>query len=172
MRIEYYRKLKDVSRLSRVPSLRSYNVLEHTFMVVLLFRYFAKLEDVAYDMQILDRVMHHDILESVTGDLPHDVKHFNVKTECAWDTIEHEVASVSMHTEMSLYTDIEIRAMMSERQYKLFKACDLLDLWIFLKEEQGLGNTHRILHKIVLKCEELIKGKFHFIDTYMDEYKF
>lgn len=168
--IKYYRKLKNVDRLSRTAKHRSYNLMEHSYMVTVLFRQFASKEDIAYDMIVLDYVMHHDILETITGDLPYDIKNQNRLNADCWDAIElNSAESVPGFTQ---YTDKEIQDGLSPQQYKLFKVCDLLDLWIFLKEEQGLGNIAREILTITNKCEQLIIGQFRTVDKYMQNYEF
>lgn len=168
MEISYYRKLKEVNRLSRVTCLRSYNVLEHSYMVAMLFKHFAATEDVPYNMVVFEHILHHDIVEAISSDLPYDVKNFNEVTKHSWDVIEMEI--VKQHHQLRRYTDDNIKDAMNEMQYKLFKVCDLLDLWIFLKEEQGLGNNTQKVNSIIDKCEELIKGQFVSVDKYMLNY--
>lgn len=166
MRIKQYRKLKNVNRLSRHSLLRPYSLMEHSYMVAVLFKKFAALEDVPYTMAEFDLVLHHDILEVVSGDIPHDVKNLNSRTQDACETIDFEIAQ--NHPELRPYTDYQIREQLTDGQYKLLKCCDLLDLWIFIKEEQRMGNRDVELDRVRSKCVELIQGKFRYIDAYMN----
>lgn len=168
--IAYYRRMKYVNRLSRWPISRGYNLLEHSFMVTVLFRHFANLEDISYDMQVLDRVMNHDIVETVTGDFPYDAKNMNRETKELWEQLELQV--VRMHLTFDRYTDRALMDVFTFQQYELFKACDLLDLWIFIREEQEMGNRSEMLDHIATKCVNLIRGKFPSIDKYMNTYRF
>ena len=170
MEINYYRKLKNIDRLSRMPKLRQYNLIEHSYMVTILFRHFASKEDVPYDMVVLDYVMHHDILEAETGDLPYDIKCMNDVTEHAWRSLEIEVSK--RHHQLRRYTDVNIKEALTPLQFQLFKICDTLDLWIFLKEEEGLGNRSAQCLEIIATCERMIKGKFISVDKYMNDYQF
>lgn len=166
--IEYYRRQKNVQRLQTTPTLRTYNLLEHTYMVVVLFRHFASLEDIAYDMQVLDKILHHDILEAITSDLPWTVKNLNITTKRAWQDIE--TCIVQTHPSLQRYTDASIKEHMTPIQHKLFTVCDLLELWIFLMEERTLGNRAHKVNKIIAKCEQLILGKFPRVDAFMQTY--
>lgn len=168
MDVQYYRKMKYVDRLTRHSKHRSYNLLEHSYMVAVLFRKFAAKEDIAYDMQVFDFVLHHDIVEVVSSDLPYDVKNLTAATKKAWGSIEDEV--VSAHHQLSRYSDDEIKSAMSQIQYALFKACDLLDLWLFLKEEEAMGNKTKTIYQMIDKCETLLRGKFISIDKFIDSY--
>ena len=69
--------MKDIQRLPNTPHHRGYNLLEHGLVVGMLFRWFAAEEDVAYDINVFDKVLLHDYVESVTGDLNACVKKFN-----------------------------------------------------------------------------------------------
>ena len=68
--------MKDIQRLPNTPHHRGYNLLEHGLVVGMLFRWFASEEDVAYDINVFDKVLLHDYVESVTGDLNACVKKF------------------------------------------------------------------------------------------------
>lgn len=160
--------MKNIERLGREIKIRSYNLLEHSFMVAVLFSKFANKEDIPYDMQVFKLVLHHDIIETITGDLPYPVKNLNRMTEDAWDLIEKEVAI--SNPRFNAYTDIRIENEMSPLQYKLFKACDMLELWIFVKEEQALGNGSIEMEKVRLKAESILGEQFKSIDEFMKNF--
>jgi len=143
--------------------------MEHQYMTGMLFRHFASLEDIAYDINVWDMILKHDILEVVTSDLPYPVKHFNEKTEQAWEVIEKEV--VPKYVSLSRYTDESIAIVLNSQQMKLFKAMDLLDLWIFCKEEQALGNNTSEIKIVIRNCEDMLIGKFGTVDKFMEDYE-
>lgn len=166
--INYYRKMKDLDRLNGKFKHRSYNLIEHSYMVTVLFRHFAFKEDIAYDMQVIDTIMHHDIVETVTSDLPYTVKNHSEKTKTLWGELEKDV--VNSFPFLKRYSDEGIKELLSEIQHDLFKVCDLLDLWIFLKEEKSYGNNSFDVNDIIIRCEELIEGKFIHVDKFMESY--
>jgi 5'-deoxynucleotidase YfbR-like HD superfamily hydrolase len=171
MNIYYYRRLKNVNRLGCEPIMRSYNLLEHSYMVTVLFCHFAKEERILYDIDVLEAILHHDMLETVTGDLPYNIKNLSPTTQTCWEAIESE--AINSFPQLAPYTDVRLRKTMSKKQFKIFKVCDLLDLWIFLREEQRLGNTALPIHEIITKCKSIIEGKYKSIDKYMtDGYTF
>lgn len=140
-------------------------------MVTVLFKYFAFVEEVPYDAIILDRVLHHDLLEVATGDLPYDVKNLNGGVKNNWNEIEGELIRTPEYSYMLKYHDSQLKGVMNDMQWNLFKACDLLDLWIFIKEEIGLGNSHKGLALITKTCEKIIdKMDFPHIHRYMKKY--
>ena len=167
MDIFYYRKLKNLDRLNGKFKLRNYNLIEHSYMVAMLFKHFAKIEDVCYDPQVFDAILHHDIVEVVTADLPYDVKNFSEETKLAWAKIEEEL--VKDHPQLERYTDTKL--VLTPFQFMLFKVCDLLDLWIFLKEESSYGNNSKDVREITQRAEEMIKGKFKSVDKYIETYE-
>lgn len=154
MNVGYYRKCKNVDRLSTSIKHRNYNLLEHMYMVAVLFKKFAELEGVGYSLREFDIILHHDVLESETQDLLYIIKNLNEKTKEAWAIIEEEV--VKVHPDLEKYSDENIKQGLNKRQHSLFKICDYLDLWIFCKEEFTLGNKSRPILKVIHKCEELI----------------
>ena len=149
--------MKNVQRLPNTPHHQGYNLLEHSFVVGMLFRWFASQEDVAYDITVWDKVLMHDYVESVTGDLNLMVKRFNETTDSCWACIEEEVCKGD--TALAPYTDENIRASMTDTQYRLFKCCDYLDLWIFCVNERALGNRNPQLLECISNCGNLI-GKY------------
>lgn len=172
MDIKYYRKMKNIERLSMMFTNRKYNLLEHSYMVTVLFRKFASLEDVAYDMSVLDLVMNHDAVESVTSDLPWPVKSFSIKTSEAWGEIEKEV--IKKNFQLEKYSDLNLKSGMTALQYELFKICDILDLWLFIKEEIAIGNRTIDILEVENNCKLLMSNvnKFPHINKFIKEYEF
>ena len=168
--IKYYRRLKYVNRMSTHPMLRNYNLLEHQYMVLVLFKYFAEKENIPYDLQVLDLVMNHDLLETVTSDLPYPVKNLNKKTQASWNVIEQEI--IVANPVLSKYSDAYMKAKLTPIQFSLFKVCDLLDLWIFLMEEEGLGNHSTAVQEVIETCERLVLRKFNNVDKFINLYTF
>lgn len=167
--INYYLTLKNIDRLARMAKIRRYSLMEHSYMVAVLFRYFASKEDVPYDMCVFEHILHHDLLEAVSSDLPYDVKTLSQTTRKSWETIENEI--LKEHHLLRRYSDDNIKQTLSPRQFELFKACDMLDLWVFLKQEQSLGNTNKDCIEITQRCVDIIKGKFKHIDSFMETFK-
>lgn len=146
--------MKNIQRLPNTPHHRGYNLLEHGLVVGMLFRWFASQEDVAYDITVWDKVLMHDYVESVTGDLNLMVKKHSATTGECWDKIEKEICSGD--TALAPYTDAEIKASMTDIQYRLFKCCDYLDLWIFCVQERTMGNHHPGIIECINNCRKLI----------------
>lgn len=146
--------MKNVQRLPNTPHHRGYNLLEHGFVVGMLFRWFASQEDVAYDITVWDKVLMHDYVESVTGDLNLLVKRHSALTADCWAKIEDDICKGN--TALAPYTDAEIKASMTDLQYRLFKCCDYLDLWIFCVQERTMGNRQPGILDCINNCRKLI----------------
>ena len=75
------------------------------------------------------------------------------------------------------YTDKAIEEQMTSMQFKLFKICDYLDLWIFCKQEESLGNSCKSLKACIFNCEKLIgeitEGfkTFKSVQKFMEQYE-
>lgn len=149
-------KMRNVQRLSTSTKLRSYNNLEHSFGVLYLFILFAKVEGIAIDSEVMELVLKHDLLESETGDLLYTVKNLNRNTRKAWQNIEDEVVIQEGKQFLQMFTDDAIQQKMRLDQLKLLNACDLLDLWIFCKQETMLGNYSTRIKDILQRCSDFL----------------
>ena len=171
--IKYYRKMRNVDRLAQGYKNRPYNLLEHSYMVAMLFRHFASLEDVSYDINVFDLVLYHDVVETISSDLPWPIKNFSDKTKEAWGVIEEEV--IKEHFQLERYSDENLKKGMTNLQYSLFKACDILDLYIFVKEEIQLGNNTLFIKEVKKNCETILNSlEFQFpkIKKFIEEYAY
>lgn len=152
--IKYYQKCRNIQRLNGVYTQRDYNLMEHQWMVGVLFRQFASLEDVSYDINVWDIILKHDLVETITMDLPWPVKNFNNETKEAWETIEKEIGKE--HFQFEQYSDESIKSNLNPRQFALFKACDTLDLLIFVKEEIEFGNDSKEMLEVERNCLKIL----------------
>lgn len=160
---------KNVERLSGKYKIRSYNLLEHSYLVLNLYLELCKEECELVSVEQIDAILKHDITETISLDLPYPVKNLNIETKESWAIIENE--SVKWFApELLPYTDENLKKKFSDNQYNIFKLCDLLELWIFCKEEQRFGNKTTEIQKIIDKCFGLLEGKFPYIDKVMREF--
>ncbi len=155
--IEYYRKMLNIQRLAGVTKLRSYNLAEHSFFVTILFEEFAEIEDVDYDKNTLYYILRHDFMETLTTDLPYQVKNFNRFTKAAWKTIEEEIFKGREPEFNHIVTDENLAFNLNQQQFKLMKACDILELLIFCTEEYKLGNKDQSLLKVIENCDQILR---------------
>jgi len=167
--IDYLLRCKNIERLGMYYHIRGYNLMEHSYMVGMLFMKFAELEQISYGITVLEIVLKHDICESQTQDLSYEVKNYNEKTKVLWEGIEEEICGND--TILMNYTDVAIKSTLNEQQFTLFKVCDLLDLWIFLKQEQRIGNKQKEIQVIVERCENLLNGKYKSVDNFIAEFR-
>lgn len=167
--------MKNIHRLPNTPHHQTYNLLEHSFIVGVLFKWFASAENVPYSMPVFEKVLLHDFVESVTGDLNALVKHLNPTTSEAWKTIEREICDKDIT--LRPYSDENIENSMTQGQYRLFKMCDYLELWIFCKNEIALGNTSNKIMLCLQNCEKLLDKcsdgwkQFKSIKQFMQQYE-
>lgn len=166
--IEYYRKTLNIKRIQGTHLHRNYNLAEHQYGVGMLFRHFCRCEDIPYDLEVYDAVLHHDIVEVETTDLLWHIKNQNEATKAAWAIIENEV--VNKHFPLKPFSDESLKKTMNSIQHKMFKVCDYLELWLFCKEEVRLGNKNPEILIIIDNCEGMILGRFEFVDLFIEEY--
>lgn len=156
LKISDYLRMGFVERLSGVFHLRKYDLIHHSFLVAILFERFAKMEGIPITSDSLSAVMHHDVFETVTGDLSYVVKNYNKTTKNSWEKIEHQM--LDKESRFCDFTDEKMKEVLSEEQFRLFKSCDLFELWIYIVNEYCLGNHHSDIIEIKDRCREIIEG--------------
>jgi len=172
--LKYYSRLRNIQRLGLMFTHRQYNLMEHQYMCGILFRRFASIEDVAYDINTLDLVLNHDMVESISHDLPWTVKKLSKTTERAWEEIEDEI--IKQNFQFEKYSDVNIKSGMTDIQFLLFKVVDYADLYFFIVEEIALGNHSKDILEVKQNCEHLIpelcsKGNFSKILNIIFDYE-
>ena len=154
---KHYRQLKHMQRLSGIPKIQSYSVMEHCYRTAILFEHFMEMEEIARNADNSHWVLSHDLLESVTGDLLYPAKNYNETTKLHWTIIETQLTSkLEEFDYLYRYTDKNARIGFSEKEWTIFKACDLLELIEFCQEETELGNKSRMITKIRAQCVDIV----------------
>lgn len=159
------RKLKNVQRLSGKYLIQKYSVAEHCYYTGILFEHFAKLEDINITLIETDFVYRHDMLEAITGDIQRPAKTHNKTINKCWETIEEQL---SFEFGIVRYLDSFADIHFSKVPLKLFKACDLLELYLFCHEEYNLGNQSKDILTVLNNCfDNLIVSDFSSIADYV-----
>lgn len=166
--IKEYRRMLNIQRLSGTPKLKGYDLAQHSYYVALLYLHFARKEEISVNVVILEKILKHDLLEIYTGDLPWPAKNLNDMTQTSWMAIEDEISDT--YPIAKPFTDSKIKQYLNEQQLKLFKVIDLLELWIFCKEEITLGNASKEVKHVEENCVNLMKGKFESVDKFIKNY--
>lgn len=170
--VSLHRKMASIERLAGTMKHRSYNLAEHSFYVMQLFSMIAESENIPYEANDLIIASRHDLLESISGDLLYPVKNLNQTTKDCWEQIEDEITisyplliPYSDHNIVNGFSDPEL--------HKVMKCADILDLYLFCKEEEAMGNQTKNLHRVIAECEKLLFGKYYYrsVDHFIKEYK-
>lgn len=163
-KIKCLRQLKNVERLNGKYKIQRYTVAEHCYYTGILFEHFAEKENVYPDTVQRDFVYKHDILESITGDILRPAKSINHKVKEHWRKIE---MYVSCEYGLSEYTD-EYTKYWEPKTRELFEACDILELYLYCKEEHNLGNRSEWLRVVLKNCVDFIdNSQFESIKEYI-----
>lgn len=148
-------RMRDIQRLAGTPIIKQYSLMEHCYYVGMLFKHFASKCDVPYGMNEFDLILKHDLVEVVTGDLIYPVKNHSEETKSAWEIIEDSLAK---HHGLDRYSDSSIKENLTKSQYDLFKLCDILDLYVFVRREQQLGNDTQEIKRVIENCVSIVSG--------------
>lgn len=150
------RKMDNVQRLSGFKLLQDYSLTKHCYHVGALFMRFAIKYAIPFTMMDLDFVLKHDILETVTGDLLYTAKNYNSKTAEKWEEIEKELTDEwSEYHYLYMYTDNYAEKHMNREAFKLFKDCDLFELYEFCWTEVDLGN--KSVMPVIKNCQSILQ---------------
>ena len=147
--LQLLRGLKNVNRLSGKYIIQKYSVAEHCYYTGILFEHFAKEEKIMVTENQIQFVYRHDIMESITGDLLRPAKKQSSTIQKYWDCIEKELA---VRYGVEEYLDEYVEYFFPSDVIKLFKTCDILELYLFLSEEKQLGNKTDAVKIIHDKC--------------------
>jgi len=147
--------MKHATRLSGFSLIQSYSTAIHCFYTGILFEEIAKYEGIPISPLETKFVYRHDVLETVTGDVLLPVKIHSETTKKKWEEIEAEMVE-SKYEYLQNYTDEFAEKYFSSLSYKLFKACDLFELYLFCWEETELGNMTPGIWSIIYNCRKLL----------------
>ena len=154
----HFRKMLNIQRLAGAPKHRGYDLAQHSYFTTLLFLDLCNALGKTPTPAHLDLVLKHDFLEVFTADLPAPVKHLSPATEEAWAIIEREAVLANRYLGIiGEYSDESIEKGLGEF-FPIFRAADILELWIFCTEEQGLGNCAVKIESVVTECEADLAG--------------
>jgi len=148
------RSMLYVERLSGRAKNKPYNLVEHSYLVGMIFKDLCEREGLSFTVEEWDLVLKHDLLETKTGDLLWPVKHLNDKTKKLWDAIEEEIVTEYPH--LRTYSDENIKEKLGEQKFQLFKTADYLELYFYCLNEIELGNHDEEILLVVQTCEGLI----------------
>lgn len=133
----------NIQRCSLARKCHAYDLKQHSHGVLSIL---LDIIDILGERELtstqIKQILHHDVLEIFTGDLPYVIKNMSDTAKRSWDTIEAEVTKevVRQYPSLYSYTDEAIKSSLTESQFRLFKLADMLDLLIYTEEELRLGN--------------------------------
>ena len=141
---------QNIKRFGMEDVLKPQNLADHGYQVMNLF--LIACDFMAYNPTVkeLDKVLNHDVVETLTGDLNKLVKEKNLITRKAWEDIEKELTDI-IPDPIGMYQDN-----WDPREYRhgkdwyqqvetfgeLWKFCDAMDAYLYCMEERKRGNTN------------------------------
>jgi 5'-deoxynucleotidase YfbR-like HD superfamily hydrolase len=150
-----------VERMHTQPLARQQTVGEHTFNVL------ALIDMIAPEMTInlWRAALYHDIPEAITGDMPGNIK---------W---KYEGLAKSLdQVEKGIITDYHLVVNLAEKEERVLKFCDTMELAIFCIEEAERGdrNAIRVAYNCIRFLEDskldAVTTKAEQLFTYVDIY--
>lgn len=152
MLLESLRKMLNVQRLAGHAKLRSYNLAEHSFFVAAYFIKMCNDLGIKTSSADVEVVLCHDWMEVYTGDLVYTAKNLNQVTKKAWEDIEEQL----LNEHQDVITDSQIRGVLGDLKFSVFKLADIYDLYIFCLEERDLGNHTESIFEVIRTCEKIL----------------
>jgi 5'-deoxynucleotidase YfbR-like HD superfamily hydrolase len=127
-----YRDAGAVKRYHVKRTHRTQTIAEHTFGMLMLVKQVIQLSDVPFRRTALlyEAILHHDLPELFTGDIPAPIKRVHPELGPLMDSIEAELKP--------LHQDFDLTA----EEGALLKWADRMELVLWCLEEFRLGNTY------------------------------
>jgi 5'-deoxynucleotidase YfbR-like HD superfamily hydrolase len=130
------RGLRHIIRFIQSPKCLQQDVSQHSFYVILYTKYICDKMGIDNKTKLcaIEEAILHDISESVSVDLP-----ANVKRKAKKESKEIEKIALG---ELLIMPDFDIEAAEKEATSKLIvKSADLIDAYVYSREEEQMGNN-------------------------------
>ena len=154
------RRLDNIIRYNNRIKCHTQTVAAHSYYVSYTMMRLLELVDLPYDIKykLLSYCLIHDAAEIHVGDMPHDVKAAYPKIK---EMLEQFEDDFYIQSGLSDVANV-IRDDYQKIKYNLFKLCDLMDVFMYAKEEIYLGNQtlemSNILSQAVEDCNTIVKA--------------
>jgi hypothetical protein len=156
--VKAFREGGSVQRCHARQMLRPYSVAQHSFNLMGLISQFHP----EPSAKLLQAALWHDVPERFTGDIPTPVKVLAPNIRVLLKEVEkriNDALQITHHMDLNDEDSIWL------------KACDMLELWIWAREERALGNTScEALEKDVTKIIFKLRADDRFPQELFDYY--
>lgn len=152
---------QNIKRFQMEDVLKPQSLAEHGYHTMNLFLIACNFTGYKPTVKELDKVLNHDTIETLTGDLNKLVKEMNPETQLAWETIEDQVTR-EMEPENILYMDDN--GMFSVEFNELLKFCDGMEAYLYCAEEVYRGNAN------FDSIQDYYYGKLQLMNGHLFEY--
>lgn len=154
---QYARRLSNVRRCGTLRMLHPQNVAEHSYYAAILgIKMLGDLKTKGYEInesEILQKILAHDLEESLTGDMPYPYKRSSKKMAEAMTEVRDTLVR-EFYPEWLAQKNIEAK---SGEYYPIVVAVDYLELYAYCLEERWLGNRDPYLDEILEECRKIVK---------------
>jgi 5'-deoxynucleotidase len=146
---EYLRRLSVTERFNTHPRALRQSVAEHAYQVASLVNLICfELNELGHKVdtgKATAFALFHDFGEAFTGDLPYPLKHHTPELNAAIEQAEFQMREVGLHEAVPRYFREGFRECSRDdgsEEWRIVKACDMLDLVLHLLWELEMGNHH------------------------------
>lgn len=161
-----WRRLRYIKRCNNFPTVASTDVAQHSYFVTLLamaivdeYNTYADLNDkpIVSSELVLRKALLHDSDESITSDIPWNVKHLDedIHSLLVSKINEKVKALYEGCTVMQEYYELSTHCK-EDMSGKIVELADMLELALYCWEEQQLGNT--CMKGLLEKCISLLES--------------
>ena len=157
--------LKKIIRYNHRSRLQDESVAEHTcFVSLFCLKIMAKLNLThEEERQVLILAALHDAAESITSDIPHDVKANYPEMDCILEGIEKDYYDKNWKSYCSILYDE------NPLIYNILKLADSYSVYQWCLNEKSLGNSYDYLEKIFKDARERIDKYINIINNLINE---
>jgi len=143
-RVKFLREASDVQRLHTIRTIGEYSNGQHSFNTLAILRLLRP----DASTSLIWAIVEHDIPERLIGDVPSPaLHHVYGLSKLAVSEAEGDIISEVL--------GIDSLSELSEDDYKWLKGLDLLELYLYCRDQLSMGN--RNLEQIKIRIEETFK---------------
>lgn len=172
------RKLNNMGRWANEFMHRRATVSEHSFLVAQIGQMLALIEEEHGNIvnweRLFKKLINHDVVEALTGDILSFVKHKNIEMKQMVDVIEEEVAEEHLLSSMeepyrSIYKNLIFEGKDTSLEGQILRCADHIDALIECINEISLENCNPFVDKYntifnQIKEIDIISSKY-FLDN-------
>ena len=138
------RRLSNIIRFNTVARNNKESVAEHSFFVSFYAMFLSDLIEGIDKEKVIKLALIHDLEESISGDIPHNVKDKYPDLNLAIEKMNLEIVKEIFQDEKEYIELWKETRRVDSKEAALMKLCDIISVLLYAEDEIKQGNTFMI----------------------------